>query len=85
MAEDNRFDTENYLLTLASRLVNARAVVVVVEENDGTISYHASKFSDSSMWAGMIGGLYSVLHGLVNGKMVWAPCNPDGSDTEGDQ
>lgn len=76
--------TENYLLTLASRLKSrqVRSVVIVIEEHDKTITNHVAKFTHDTSWINIVGGLYAVLQDLVAAKVSWGICNADGSDVE---
>lgn len=77
--EENRRSTENYLLTLASRLGATRGVIIVVAENDGRFTNHQANFDDVP-WANFAGNLAAVEHDILNNKLVWEPVQVDGSE-----
>jgi hypothetical protein len=77
-----RIITENYLLTLASRLSGVRCVVVLVEEADGVFSHHKAKFSNEGSWINAIGNLQALSHDILTTGVVWNACNPDGTDID---
>ncbi len=79
-----RLVSENYLLTLASRLSEVKCIVVLVEESDGVFSHHKAKFTDASSWINAVGNLQALSHDILTTGVVWNPCNPDGTDLEED-
>ena len=72
-------DTENYLLTLASRLRNVKAVVVLVAEADGRFTHHNANMGDVS-WANIAGNLAAIEHDILNNRLVWEQVQVDGSE-----
>jgi len=79
--EPTRELTQNYLLTLASRLDKVGSVVVVVAEPDGRYSNHQANF-DNVPWANVAGNLAAVEHDILNNKLSWCAVNVDGSELE---
>jgi hypothetical protein len=77
--ESKSVTTENYLLTLASRLSNVKAVVVLVAEADGRFTNHQANLGDVP-WANIAGNLAAIEHDILNNKLRWEPVQVDGSE-----
>ena len=81
MHDPNRIETENWLLTLASRLNKVESVVVVVAEEDGRFTHHQANYGDMS-WVTMVGNLTAIQHDILTNKVSWAPVNSDGTEQD---
>lgn len=79
MLQSERSTTENYLLTLASRLSNTQGVVVIVAEADGRFTNHQANFGELP-WVTVAGNVAAVQHDILSNKVSWEPVNIDGSD-----
>ena len=77
--DNSRQDTQTYLLTLASRLDNTKAVVVLVEESDGRHTHHRVLFEENHSWINIIGHLHALAYDIMATFVRWNGCNPDGS------
>jgi hypothetical protein len=76
-----REKTENYLLTLASRLGDIKGVVVLVIENDDRYTNHQANY-DNVPWANVAGNLALVQNDILSNKLSWTPVQLDGSAIE---
>lgn len=72
--------TENYLLTLASRIKDVKSVVVVVAEKDGRYTNHQADFDEGASWVNTVGNLQAVAHDILNNKVAWHAVAVDGSE-----
>lgn len=75
----NRELTENFLLTLASRIKDTQSVIVLVAEKNGQFTNHQANFDDVP-WATVAGNLAAIQHDILVNKLVWTATAIDGGE-----
>lgn len=73
--------TEDYLLTLASRLDSVKGIVVMVVEDDDRYTNHQANYEDVP-WANVAGNLSAIQLDMLVNKLSWTGVALDGTPIE---